>query len=273
MNTKFELLGNNSIRIAVVGVLAILALFLFVEVLATAQGISSPTSAPADTITVSGQGQAALAPDIAHITFTVMQTAANVADAQAAATKQSNAAISYVAGQGVAAADITTLSYQITPQYAQHSVVVPVACAPGGDCGSSGPMMVSSNVVTGYQVAETIQVTVRDLTKVGALLQGLGSQQVQNISGPDFALSNPAAGQDAARAQAITNAKMQAQVLASQLGVRLGRIVSFSDNAGGGIYPMAFAANANTSGAAAAPTIPAGQNTYSDSVSITYAIR
>ena len=96
---------------------------------------------------------------------------------------------------------------------------------------------------------------------------------VQNVSGPDFALESPSAGQDAARAKAIADAKAQAQVLASQLGVHLGRIVSFSEGYGG--YPV-YAMSAGTKSvdsATPAPNLPTGENTYSDTVSITYAIR
>jgi uncharacterized protein YggE len=268
MNDKLELLGNNSIRIAVVGVLAILALFLFAETASSIQAMTNPTAQPADTITVNGVGQAALAPDIAHITFTVQQTAASVAAAQAAATKQANAAIAYVAQQGIADKDVTTLSYNIYPQY--ENVVPP--CPPGAMCpvynGGSG-----RSVITGYQVSESVQITVRDLTKASTLLAGLGSQGVQNISGPDFGLEDPAAGQNAARANAIADAKRQAQILADQLGVELGRVVSFSE--GGGYYPMAYGkggAVSADSAAVPAPNLPMGQNTYSASVSITYAI-
>ena len=261
MQQKLELFGNNSIRIAVVGVLAILALFLFAETISTIGAFSNPTTPPANTITVNGTGQAALAPDIAHITFTVQHTAATVSAAQDATTKQANAAIAYVAGQGIADKDVTTLSYNIYPQYAS------TPCVPGVLCSQS-------STVTGYQVSETVQVTVRDLTKVSGLLAGLGSQNVQNISGPDFALEDPSAGNDAARAKAIADAKAQAVTLANQLGVHLGRIVSFSEGSGGYPYPVAYkTADAMSVGAGAtAPSVPTGENTYTDTVSITYAI-
>ena len=129
--------------------------------------------------------------------------------------------------------------------------------------------------ITGYQVSETVQVTVHDLTKVSGLLQVLGNQAVQNISGPDFALSDPNAGANAARAMAITNARQQAQILAGQLGVHLGRIVSFSDGSGGyPVYAMSVKAADSSSGVTTpTPNIPTGENTYTDNVSITYEIR
>ena len=99
-------------------------------------------------------------------------------------------------------------------------------------------MYIVSSKVTGYQVSETIQVTMRDLTAVGAMLEGLGKLAVQNISGPAFALDDPTAGYDAARADAITKAKTQATLLAEQLGVRLGKIVNFSESSNNVIYPV-----------------------------------
>ncbi len=256
------------IEYAAVTALFVLAAFLAVEGISALYAMGNPTTPPVETINVSGQGQAALAPDIAHITFSVQNTAPAVADAQAATTKQANAAIAYVSGQGIADQDVTTLSYNIAPQYSYQQCIVPQPITLNGTVAYS-PCSESSKI-TGYQVSETVQVTVHDLTKVGTLLAGLGKQQVQNVSGPNFALENPTAGQDAARAVAITNAKQEAQTLAAQLGVRLGRIVSFSDNAGGGVYPMAL--NAVASGAGATPAIPTGQNTYTDNVSITYEI-
>lgn len=60
----------------------------------------------------------------------------------------------------------------------------------------------------------------RDLTKVGAMLGGLGKLNVQNVSGPAFALDDSTAGYDAARADSITKAKTQASLLAKQLGLK-----------------------------------------------------
>jgi len=259
------------IEIAVATALYLLAAFLAVELVSELHLLSNPTTPPANTITVSGTGQTALAPDIAYLTFTVQNSAADVATAQAATTKQANAAISYIEGQGIAAKDVATLSYDISPQYAQTNVAIPVPCNPNVGCSGSAIYQTGTKI-TGYQVSESIKVTVRDLTKASTLLGGLGSQNVQNVSGPDFGLSDPNAGTDAARAQAIANAKQEAQTEAKQLGVSLGRIVSFSEG-GSGPYPI-YAMSASTGGkAASAPDLPTGENTYSDTVSITYAIR
>lgn len=135
------------------------------------------------------------------------------------------------------------------------------------------PTYSGSPKITGYQVSETVQVTMHDLTTVGAMLGGLGKLGVQNVSGPAFALDDSTAGYDAARADAIAKAKAQAALLAKQLGVSLGKIVNFSESSGGYPYPMMYELGASVSKAASTPDVPTGENTYNASVSITYEIR
>jgi uncharacterized protein YggE len=265
-NSMQNFITDKGIRIAVLGVFAILALFLLAQTIQAAQDFGRPANPATDTITVTGNGEATMAPDIANVTFTVQNTAATVAAAQSKTTEQANAAIDYVQKQGIAEKDVRTLSYTINPQYEY-----PRPCASGELCPAYYP---SSPKITGYQVSETIQVKVRDLDSVGTLLGGLGDLGVQNVSGPDFALDDPTAGNDAARADAIAKAKAQAATLASQLGVRLGKIVNFSESSG--YYPYAYAAKSGgmtMDSAAPAPNLPTGENTYNSTVSITYEIR
>ncbi len=261
-NRPFRILPPKLIEYAAAAALILLAVFLAVEAVATVSAMNHPTAEPADTITVTGDGQATLPPDVARVSFTVQNTAPAVSDAQTATTKQANAAINSVKGQGIADKDVKTLSYDITPQYSYPSPCVGVAC----------PVDRTPKVI-GYQVSETIQVTERDLVKVGDLLAGLGKLEVQNVSGPAFALDDPTAGYDAARADAITKAKAQAGLLAGQLGVSLGRIVNFSESSGAAPYPLAYGMGAaETVTKAPTPVVPTGENTYTASVSITYEI-
>ena len=256
-----ELFGSALVRIALVGLFAILALFLLAETASVAQDFGRPSNPATDTITVSADGQATLPPDVADVTFSVQNTAALVSDAQAATTKQANAAIAFATGQGIADKDIRTLSYDITPQYSYGR------CAPNVACPIGSP------TVTGYQVSETIQLTIHDLTTVGAVLEGLGKLEVQNVSGPSFALADSSAGYDAARADAITKARAQATLLANQLGVDLGKIVNFSESSNAP-YPVMYGMGAAESAAkVATPNVPTGQNTYTAHVSVTYEIR
>ena len=264
-NCLCGIFSDRSVRIAGVIVLIILALFLLAQTILTMGNFGRPANPATDTITVQGDGQATLPPDVARVSFTVENTSVAVADAQAATTKQANAALDFVKAQGIADKDVTTLSYNISPQYSY-----PTPCVGGVMC----PVYNGTPKVVGYTVSETIQVTLHDLTKTGAFLGGLGKLSVQNVSGPSFTLSDTTAGYDAARADAITKAKTQASLLAKQLGVHLGKIVNFSESSGGNIYPeYAMGTGMSDSKAVATPTIPTGENTYNASVSITYEIR
>lgn len=263
-NSLYGILDIGGMRAVLIGVFCILSLFLLAETINIATNLGRSGVPATDTITVQGDGQATLPPDVARISFTVENTAKTVAEAQEATTKQANAALEYVKGQGVAEKDVKTLSYNISPQYAYSN-----PCPVGAIC----PDYTRAPKVTGYQVSETVQVTVRDLTKVGELLGGLGKLGVQNLNGPAFALDDSTAGYDAARADAINKAKTQATLLAKQLGVRLGKIVNFSESSGG--YPMyGYGMGGDVAiSKAEAPNIPTGENTYNASVSITYEIR
>ncbi len=268
MNNDFlsEVFGSRGARIALVGVFAMLALFLFAQTITVAGNLGRPEMPATETVTVQGSGQATLPPDVARVSFTVENIAKTVSEAQAATTKQADAALDFVKEQGVAEKDVKTLSYNISPQYSY-----PNPCPLGAMCPAYG----GAPKIIGYQVSETIQVTIRDLATVGALLGGLGEREVQNVSGPAFALDDSTAGYDAARADAIKKAKTQAALLSKQLGIRLGKIVSFSESSGGYPYPMyAYGMGGDTfESKASSPNTPAGENTYTASVSITYEIR
>jgi hypothetical protein len=256
-----NLLYTDGVRISFIGVCTILALFLAAETMSVAGNLGRPAAPATDTITVQGDGRATMPPDVSHVSFTIENSAKTVSDAQGATTNQANDAIAYVKGQGVAEKDIKTLSYAISPEYSYQTCLVETLC-PG------------SPKITGYRVSETVQVTMRDLSAVGTLLEGLGSRQVQNVSGPDFALDDPTAGYDAARADAIAKAKVQAVLLAKQLGVRLGKIVNFSESSGNYTQPAyGLSTVAMDKAAATSPTISTGENTYNASVSVTYEIR
>jgi uncharacterized protein YggE len=254
-----DVFSTGYVRIAVTGVLAILALFLLVETLATAFSIRHPSTPPADTITVSGQGSATVVPDVAKIDYSVTEDAKSVADAQTAATTKSNAALAALAADGIADKDVKTIAYNVSPQYSYPT------CPPGVFCPNS------SGTITGYEVSQTLEVTVRDTSKAGDVLQKLGSLGVSNISGPNFTVDDPTTVESEARADAINKAKASAALLAAQLGVHLGRIVNFYED-NGAQPPAAYGVSAMTSGKAAAPVLPTGENETTSSVSITFEI-
>jgi hypothetical protein len=249
-------------------------------------------SAPVNTITISGTGDAYAVPDVATFTFTVSDTEKTVATAQTKATTEANSALAVVHAVGVADKDIQTQDYSINPQYQYQNAICPQpavydSSASSGSV-SSGVMIPTiapsptpitpvycppnKEVLTGYQVSESISVKLRDLSKAGSLLVSLGSAGVSNLNGPSFTVDNPIQAQ--ARSIAITDAQSKAKELAKELSVRIVRVTSFSDNSGGYVYPMmAMASNASVGAVAPTPEVPAGQQKVTDNVTVTYQIQ
>jgi len=260
-----ELSANRTIRIASAAVLILLSLFLLAKTWDTAFGRSP--SDPFNTITVEGTGRAAVVPDVARIIFTVTENASTVAAAQDSTTKRTDAALNAVSGAGVEDEDIKTLSYNVSPRYEYSQN----PCYPGMVC----PPVSSNPRIVGYDVSQTIEVKVRDTSKAGEVLEKLGGLGVQNISGPDFVVDDESEVKNEARAEAIDEAREKAEQLARELGVRLGDVVSFSEN--GGAYPMYDAygkGGANMAmEARSAPSLPVGENETNITVMVTYEIR
>jgi uncharacterized protein YggE len=269
MDAMFEGNSGSRIRMAVFAVLVVLGVFLAVQVASVVMGwryIGAGVSAT-NTINVSGYGEAFGAPDIATFSFTVSSEKTTVAAAQADATAKINAVTAYLKASGIADKDIRTSDYSINPQYDYTATVCPAGSyCPGG-----------RQVLRGYEVRQSTTVKVRDTSKAGDLLAGVGSKGATEVSGLSFTFDDPNKLQNDARQVAIADAKQKADLLAKQLGVSLVRVVSYSDS---GAYPqpyyakdMAYGAGVATNQAVSAPEISIGENKVTSNVNITYEIR
>ncbi len=223
-----------------------------------------------NTITVNGKGEAISIPDIATFSFGVTENAKTVKEAQTKATEKINAALAVVKAGGVAENDIKTLSYSINPHYTWNAGI----CTPYGGCPNG------KNVLDGYDVSQTIQVKIRDLSKAGELFDSIGTAGVKEVNGLNFSIDDIDSIKAIAREEAIENAKAKAQKIADDLGVRLVRIMSFYDSSDDQYMPFygresAVMADGAMNQAIKAPTpgIPAGEQKVTATVNITYEIR
>ncbi len=257
--------ATKSVRFAATAALGVLALFLLALTINAFGNLGRSENPYMNTITVEGTGKAATIPNIATIDFSVTEKAVTVADAQKKATEKTDAALAAIDGLGVEKKDVKTIAYNVSPEYEY-----PQPCY-GGVCPAS-----QNPKIIGYQVSQTVEVKVRETGKAGDVLQALGTLNVQNISGPNFTVDEDDAIRNDARKEAIDNAKAKAKALAAQLGVSLGKVVSFSENQG--YYPMydMYAKGgmmANEMSAPARPSLPTGEHETNVTVMITYEIR
>lgn len=218
------------------------------------------------TITVEGRGEVVTKPDIANFSFTVIEEGKTVAEAQKKNTEKMNQALALIKDGGVDEKDVKTTGYNINPKYEYQN------CPPFSACPVRDPQII------GYQVSQNVEVKVRDIEKSGALLSGVGSAGVQNISGLFFSVDDEEGYREQARAEAIEKAEEKAKQLARDLDVRLVRVISFSEYPGA--YPVSYYGygKGGVGMDAAVPqaanvSVPTGENEIVSQVNITYEIR
>lgn len=216
-----------------------------------------------EVITVSGEGEIYAKPDLAIINFQVLSEAKTVSPAMEDNTKKMNAVIEAVKSLGVQEQDLKTTSFNISPQYQWYYTQTCLY-----------PPCPQNRVLVGYEVSQSLQVKIRDMAKIGDIIQGAtaaGSNQAGDLQ---LTIDKQDELKAQAREQAIEKAKAKAKELSSQLGIKLVRITSFIESGASPYFPyyMEGMALGKGGGEAAAPRIETGQNKIAVNVSITYQI-
>ena len=265
----------HALKIAFIVFLA----FLVLNILFGDRGYRDESKTP-NTISFSGHGEVTAAPDIANIYFTISKDDKTIKDAQTAVAAIEKKALDLLKEKGVADKDIQTAYASFNPKYEyQNAVCLPTPMGvrtDGTTVSSISPSYCppGKQVLIGYTASESITVKIRNIDSVGDIIQGLGTTGVSDLNGPNFAIDKEDALKVEARKKAIDDAKAKAKVLAKDLGIRLVKITSFSEN---GNYPIMYAEKSmamDSAGSAPAPAvIPKGENTISSDVTITYEIR
>ena len=162
---------------------------------------------------------------------------------------------------GVEEKDIKTTGYNIYPRY---DYINSKAYPYGG-----------KQVLAGYDVTQSIEIKIRDLTKAGKVVSDLGTLGVTDMGGLNFTNDKYDDLVKQARDQAIAEARSEAKKLAKSLGVRLVKIVGYSEGGNYPIYDRAYGiGGAESLMKSAAPAVlPTGENKITSNVSITYEIR
>jgi uncharacterized protein YggE len=265
-----NILGTKTEK-AIVSVLGVLSLFLVFKCVTEVKRWSTIGSDSSKIVTVSGTGDVFAVPNIANISVSINETGKTQSEAQSKATEKEAAILKYLKSVDIEDKDIKTVSYSVNPQYDYNTPAI------GRPCPAIYPSNcppVSNPAIVGYEAVETISVKVRDTSKSGDVVAGLGKAGAKNINGPSLENDDEDALRDQARAKAISNAKAKAADLAKQLGVRLGKLVSFNESGNGYVTPMYAKAGMGVSAdAESTPSIPKGQNKISDTVTLTYEIR
>ena len=257
------------IQLIIKGVLVlvlVVSLFFIVEIVGGLKNLKYVGAGIGSVATISfdGKGEIFVAPDIARLDFSIRESGNTQKKAQDNVAKKSKATIDLLKKVGIAEKDIKTLSYNAYPQYDYGPQCLAYPCPP-----QNPPKII------GFEVSQNISVKVRNIDETGKILDILASANVADLSGPNFEIDEVEKVQAEARKKAIADAKNKAENLARDLGVKLVRVVNFSEgNQGGG--PIYYEAKAMSAGGAESqplPEIPKGENIISSFVTITYEIK
>jgi len=167
-----------------------------------------------NTITLSGHGEVTAVPDIANISFTITKDAKTAKDAQAGVATVEKNALDVLKAKNIDDKDIKTADASFYPKYEYKQAICPQIPMGAGTAGVTvSPMSPyycppSKQVISGYTSSESITVKVRNTDDVGAIMQGLGTVGVSNLSGPNFSIDNQDGLKAQARKKAIDDAKM-----------------------------------------------------------------
>jgi uncharacterized protein YggE len=224
------------------------ALAFFCCLLLTPALAQTPGSRPTAQITIAGQGTATAVPDQATITIGVITQARTAREALTANTAAMNEATQAIKQAGVADRDLQTSGFTVEPQFRNERGQPPR--------------------IGGYIVANELTVRVRDLTRLGDVLDRAVSTGSNTITGPVFGLADPDAARDVARRAAAADAQRRARLYAEALGVRLGRVLNVTDHVTPSPRPMV----ARSAMTADAVPIQAGETTIAATVTIAWEI-
>ena len=232
-----------------------LALSLAIAVPMTANAQTSPDIAIASPqgtlLSVSASADATRVPDVATISTGVVTQAADANAAMRANAQQMDKVREAIKAAGIADRDVQTSGINLHPQYRYAENQPPT--------------------ITGYQATNTVNVKVRDLTKLGKVLDAFVASGANQVNGPSFEIDKPDEAYAEARVSALRKAQAQARTYADALGLQVRRIVSISEGGASLPRPMPMVrAMASDAMMAKETSVAPGETTLSIGIEVVF---
>ncbi len=224
---------------------SVLGLILTGALLAASPALAADPDIP-PTITITGSGSISTVPDQAMLTGGVITEADTAAEALSANSAALSKTMGAITALGVDKRDLQTRGLAIQPIY---------------DDGK-GPRTIEA-----YRVSNSVTIRVRDLTRLGGLLDAMVSSGANSITGISFLVSDEDLKADEARKQAVADARRKAGLYADAADVKLGKILSITES--GRTIPPPMAALRTTARSADVP-VAAGEEQIGASVTIVW---
>ncbi len=205
-------------------------------------------------ITVEGEGSAFVVPDTATINLGVTTDADTSEAAVEENTAKMNAVLEAIKALGVTEENIQTTGYYLNPQYDWTS---------------------GTQETVGYTLTQNVEVRLTDFDLIGKVLADSSAAGANTVGGVEFVVDDPETAMAEARDEAVAKAKEKAMDIAEASGLDLGKVVNYyeySNGDGKSYYPM-YESSMMMDSSSTAPSIEAGQEEVSLTVTLTYRLR
>ena len=221
--------------------------------LATLALVAAPALAenPLPAISVSGEANVSVAPDLAQVEGGVTSEAKTAREASDANNAAMGKVLLALKGAGIEEKDYQTSRLSLQPQYAQPT-----------------PNRTGPPQIIGYRANNRVTIRLRDVTKVANVIDTLVAAGANDIGGINFMVSQASKLLDDARTQAIADARRKAEIYAKAAGVTLGAPLSISE--GGSPGPLF---RSKMAAPMAIAPVAQGEETLSVAVNVSWAIK
>jgi uncharacterized protein YggE len=129
----------------------------------------------------------------------------------------------------------------------------------------------SSTTFVGYRVDNQLRARLADVAQLGEILDALVAAGSNRVSGIEFALDDPGGALDEARKLAIADARARAELYANSAGVRIGSVISISEQGAQVPRPQRIARTMALDQASAVP-IARGTHEVQANVTVVYSL-
>lgn len=171
-------------------------------------------------ITVPGEATLVVAPDLARLRAGVISEGRTAREASDTNKKTMTAVMTAITGVGIAEKDIQTSRYSIQPIYDQGRPV------PGA--------------FKGFQASNNVTIKIRDLDKISEIIDRTVAAGANSMGGVELLVADPSKLLDAARADAIADARRKAEIFAQAAGAKLGPALTITEQSSGFQYPQLY---------------------------------
>ena len=210
------------------------------------------TETEAGTIVVSGTGRVGIEPDIADLRLGVAVSRPAVDAARAEAARLMDAILAAVDSAGVARKDVRTALLSVQPRYDYRESRTPA--------------------LTGYELANVVEVTVRDLAKLGDVVDGTLAAGATSMDSLSFRVADPTPAEAEARRRAMAEARARADVLAEAAGLAIEGVADIVEG-GPGRPPIPYPKAERMALAAADVSTPVESGSLEVAVTVTVTYR